>query len=161
MNYSNKKEEVVDKSFKVILFAKVIFALGQTASGFLLLLFKPSQLQNLLYLLTQGELKEDPSDFIASHLIQLGTHISLSGQHIAAIYLLIHGLVKMVTLFLLYQKKLWSYPLSIVMFSGFIIFQLKEFLLNGHWILILLTVIDLFMIYLTWSEYHILKATHQ
>ncbi|MGT2933600.1 DUF2127 domain-containing protein [Streptococcus catagoni] len=152
-----KKVQVLDHSFKIMIFTKLAFAIGETLSGILLLVFKHQTIQNLIFILTSGQLKANPKAFIASHLVQLGTVITLSGQRMAALYLLLHGILKLLTLILLLRKKLWAYPLSILLFLGFIVYQMRDFFLTHHFSMIALTLFDLLIIILTWLEYKELK----
>ncbi|WP_231105853.1 DUF2127 domain-containing protein [Lactococcus cremoris] len=62
------------------------------------------------------------------------------------------------TLALLWRKILWSYPLSIVLLVGFIIYQMFEFFNHGAISMLVLCVVDLVMIALTLLEYRKLKA---
>jgi uncharacterized membrane protein len=71
----------------------------------------------------------------------------------AGVYLLVHGLIKLVTLALLWKKLYWAYPLSVLVFSGFIGYQLADFSKTGHVGMILVSLFDVFMIVLTLLEY--------
>lgn len=150
--------ELVDKSFKIMLFFKLAFAAGESIAGVLLYFFKNETIQTFIAFLTSGEIAKNPNAFIASHLVQLGQLITVSGQRLAAIYLLLHGVLKLLTLFLLLRRKLWAYPLSILVFVGFIIYQLREFMANHHYSMIALTFFDLILILLTYLEYKNLKG---
>jgi len=82
----------------------------------------------------------------------------VSGKHFMAIYLLSHGVVKMFAVVALLKNKLWGYPLSIVIFGGFIVYQIYRFTLTGGIGLIALTVFDLVVICLIWLEYRAVKS---
>jgi len=75
-----------------------------------------------------------------------------------AIYLLSHGVVKMFAVIALLKNKIWGYPLSIVVFVGFIVYQLHRFTLTKGISLIALTVFDLIVIGLIWLEYRPVKS---
>jgi uncharacterized membrane protein len=75
-------------------------------------------------------------------------HLSISGEHFLAIYLLAHGLVKMFAVVGLLKNKLWGYPLSLVVFTGFIVYQIYRFTLSGGVGLVVLTIFDLIVIWL-------------
>ncbi|KHD44020.1 hypothetical protein NC01_09155 [Streptococcus uberis] len=153
-----KQVKVVEKSFNTLLYAKLVFALGESLSGLLLFVFKHSAIKNLITILTSRELANDPHDFIASHLVHLGSILTLNGQRMAAIYLLFHGLIKVLTLLLLLKKKLWAYPMSLFLFMGFIVYQMREFMLTHHMSMIFLSLIDILMMILTYLEYQKLKG---
>ncbi len=157
----SKKAKLIDYSFTIGLILKTFFACGEAVAGVLLLIFEPKDIQNLLLFLTSGELKEDSKDFISTQLLQLGQYITLSHQYMAAVYLLIHGTVKLLALILLWKKKLWAYPLSILVFVAFIIFQIREFFIGGNITMIILCLFDFTMIVLSWLEYQKLKKARQ
>lgn len=148
---------LVERGFKTVLSFKLLFAIVETLSGLLLFLFNNATIHRLINVLTVGELMEDPHSFVARHLVQLGQVITLSGQRMASLYLLLHGILKLVTLLLLFRKKRWAYPLSILLFIGFIGYQIREFLATHHISMIALTLFDLLMIVLTYLEYKELK----
>lgn len=108
---------------------------------------------------TRGELKEDPSDFIVHLLLNLGQHFTVSTQYLAAVYLLVHGLIKLVTLVLLWKKILWAYPLSIWVFLGFIVYQLAEYLQHHSNFMLFVSVFDVLLILLACLEYKNMKKT--
>ncbi len=54
----------------------------------------------------------------------------MSGEHFMAIYLHSHGIIKLLAVGSLLKNKLWRYPLSIVVFGGFIVYQIYRFTLT-------------------------------
>ena len=157
LNFKNKTE-LLDFSFDLGLLLKSIFAIGEVIGGVSLFFLTPNLLNGIIFWMTQDELQEDPHDFIAQFLVNFGHHFSLSIQHSLAIYLLLHGLIKLVVLFLLWRKIIWSYPLSILIFSGFIIYQISDFFLTHSVFMIVVSLIDLVMIYLTFLEYQKMRG---
>ena len=55
----------------------------------------------------------------------------------------------------LLQKKLWSYPASLIVLGLFIIYQLYRFFYTYSLGLIVLTVFDLIIMVLIWHEYRL------
>ena len=70
-----------------------------------------------------------------------------------AVYLLAHGLVKVVLVVALVLNKLWAYPWMIVVLLLFITYQLYRIVLNPTAGLIGLTIFDIAIVALTWREY--------
>lgn len=101
---------LVERGFKTVLSFKLLFAIGETLSGLLLFIFNNATIHCLIDILTAGELMEDPHSFVARHLVQLGQVITLSGQRMAALYLLLHGILKLGTLLLLFRKNYGPIP---------------------------------------------------
>jgi uncharacterized membrane protein len=70
-----------------------------------------------------------------------------------AVYLLLHGSVKVVLVSALLLNKLWAYPCMITVLLIFIGYQLYRIVLHPGAGLIALTVFDALIVILTWREY--------
>lgn len=81
-----------------------------------------------------------------------------STQHSYGWYLLFHGGLKLTMVIMLWARVLWAYPAAMVVLSGFVVYQLGEFVHTGSPILLLLAFFDFFMIILIGHEYKTLKA---
>jgi uncharacterized membrane protein len=77
----------------------------------------------------------------------------------AAVYLLSHGLSKVVLVALVLRDKLWAYPWLIALLGVFIAYQLYVLIfVKFSWSLTALTVFDVFLVWLTWREYQAKRA---
>src|SRR5690348_7675523 len=85
-----------DRTFRVSVVLKGLDGVLETIGGLILLFVSPATLQSLVRTLTQQELSEDPRDFIARHLVRSAGHLTQGVTLFAAIYLLAHGLAKVV-----------------------------------------------------------------
>ena len=140
------------------IFAKGLDGVIETIGGVLLLFASPGTLNNLVVLLTKEELSEDPSDFIATRLLHVASGLSDRGITFAAIYLLVHGVIKVVLVAALLMKQYWAYPWMIAMLLAFIVYQGYELVIvptAGLWAL---TIFDIAVTILTWHEYKRHKA---
>jgi len=142
-----------DKTFKVSLVLKGLDGVLELAGGILLLLVSPAQLGSLVRILTQHELSEDPHDLIATTLVHLGGTMTVSATLLGAIYLLLHGLVKIVLVWAVLKDKLWAYPWMIAFLGVFILYQSYELVVAFSWGMVLLTAFDSFIVWLTLHEY--------
>jgi uncharacterized membrane protein len=97
------------------------------------------------------ELSEDPQDFVATYLVRASQYFAGSGKYFASLYLLSHGAVMLVVALL--RNKLWAYPLMIVTLAVFVCYQVYRFALSHSVLMILLTLFDVVVIFLTWLEY--------
>lgn len=109
-------------------------------------------------MLTQDEIAEDPRDFIANHLCHAASRFSLGSEHFMAIYLLGHGVVKIFVVVALLKNRLWAYPVALIVFGGFVIYQSYRFALTHSVGLIALTVFDLIVMWFIWLEYKAVKS---
>ena len=98
-----------------------------------------------------------PHDFVANHLRHAASHFSVGSEHFMAIYLLGHGVVKIFVVAALLRNKLWAYPIAIIVFGGFVVYQIYRFALTGSTGLIVLTVVDLIVIWFIWLEYRAVR----
>jgi uncharacterized membrane protein len=134
----------------------------EVAGGILLLFLSPQAIQHLVRVLTAHELSEDPHDLIARYLLHTTAHLSHGTTLFGAIYLLSHGIAKIVLVALVLRDKLWAYPWLIGLLLAFIAYQLYRITAVHFSIgLSLLTVFDAFLVWLTWREYRSKRAQQQ
>lgn len=88
---------------------------------------------------------------------RVADHFRASEQHFYAFYLLSHGMIKAVLVFFLLKEKLWAYPASIAVFGLFIAYQFYRYSFTHDIGLVLLSIFDLFVIYLAVHEYRLLR----
>ena len=148
-----KKDTILHNSFEISIFLKAVEAIAEIFSGTVLFFVASSTINNVIYFISRSELSEDPNDFVFNYLIHFANHFSVSSQSFVALYLLWHGIVKLFMVSFLWKGKLWAYPISIIFFFIFILYQLHRFLFTHSIWLILLTFLDLVVVYLTWMEY--------
>jgi uncharacterized membrane protein len=146
-------EKRLYQTFEISILLKGLHAVIEILGGILFLLFNKSIVGVATWFLTISELSEDPNDFIAKYLIKVTSNLSLSGEHFIALYLLSHGLIKLTVLIGLYKKKIWAYPASVIVFTGFIVYQLHRYYYTHSFWLLVFTIFDLVVIYLTFHEY--------
>jgi len=99
----------LDTTFKISLVLKGLDGILEVVGGLLLLFLSPQAIEHIARTLTAHELREDPHDFIASHVLRTASHLTTSTTLYGAIYLLIHGAAKIVLVALVLRGKLWAY----------------------------------------------------
>lgn len=139
--------------FLLALLVKATDGILEMIGGFLIFLIKPAFINKIVILLTQHELSEDPNDFIATNLVKLANSYSIKTEHFAVFYLLSHGLIKVWLVVSLLRNRLWAYPTAILFLAIFIAYQTYRFSYTHSIFLILLTIFDLFVVWLIWKEY--------
>jgi len=133
----------------------------ETIGGIALLIINPQRLNRFLLTVLHQELSKDPRDFIATHLVRAYQSFVSGGKHFASVYLVSHGVVKLVLVVALFWNKLWAYPLMIIVLAAFVCYQLYRFALTHSLVMVLLTLFDLLVIVLTWLEYGKQRAHSQ
>lgn len=155
---ANEESSISHKSFEIGIFIKGIDGVLEIIGGILLIFLNPGRLNKLVAILTQHELSEDPTDIISNFMIRMSSSFSISTQHFGVFYLMSHGLVKLILVILLWKKKIWAYPLTVVFLMLFIFYQIYRYTISQSFGLILLTIFDIIMIMLTLVEYKRIKA---
>ena len=102
-----------------------------------------SRLHHLVVAATQGELSEDPHDLIATRLLHTANGLTGDAVLFGAIYLLLHGVVKVVLVVALLQNRLWAYPWMIGVLLAFIGYQIYRISLHPTVGLVGLTIFDI------------------
>lgn len=148
-----KARTTFDKVFEVGILLKALDGALEVLGAALLLFIKPSTISHLVTALTQSELSEDPRDFIATHLIHATQHIAHGTLIFGAIYLFSHGIAKIILVVEILRNRLWAYPGLIILTIGFIVYQVYRFTYSHAISLVLLTIFDIIVVYLTWVEY--------
>ena len=121
--------------------------------GFLLTLLNPIKLHSIIVLLTQHELSQDPNDLVANFLLGVSSKFSVGSQHFGIIYLLSHGAVKLFLVSMLWQKKLWAYPVASFFLGLFIIYQIYRYSFSHSLWLMALILVDMITILLILAVY--------
>ena len=75
-------------------------------------------------------------------------------------YLLWHGVVKVGLVTALLLRRRWAYPVAILAFLLFLLYQVYRYSHTYAPELLVLSVIDVIVIVLTWFEYVRLRAAH-
>ncbi len=143
---------LLHESFQAGVLVKGVFALVEALSG-VLLWIGGDRAVALVQRLTFHELTAHPGDRIAASLARLAESYSLGTQEFYALYLLGHGLVKLVLVAGLWREASWAFPVSIVAMLGFIAYQLHRYAHTGALGLLLLTIVDVVVLLLIWQEY--------
>lgn len=116
-------------------------------------LVKPASLNQIALLFLNYDLPLDSHDYVTTHLFRATMHLANGGKYFASAYLVLHGLIKAVLVIALWFDALWAYPTTIFIFGVFSFYQLYRFTHTHALALILITVFDVLIIWLTWREY--------
>lgn len=140
-------------AFEIGIAAKALFALAETLSGAGLWLLNADWVRSVASWLTASELNEDPADWLSGKIMAAANSFSVETQHFWAAYLIAHGVIKLATVAALYAGFRWAYPLSVLVLSGFIVWQMQKWAATGSLLMLGLSLFDLVMILLIWHEY--------
>ncbi len=155
-----RRGELVHVLFDIGVVVKGIDGALEIAGGVLLVALTRSQITGIVATLTQHELSEDPRDALARILLQASAHLSASTQLFGAVYLVVHGVIKVALVAALLRRKARAYRWAIVAFLLFLLYQLYRYTHTKSLGLLALSALDLFVIGITWLEYRRLRRSH-
>ena len=148
-----RPRDLLDQTFEVGIILKGLDGALEVLGGLLLLVLSPATIDQVVTSLTQHELSEDPNDFLATHLLKTAHGLTGAAVLFGAVYLLAHGMVKVILVAALLNSQLWAYPWTIAFLGVFIVYQLYRLSLNPSVGLTVLTIFDTFIAGLTYREY--------
>ena len=151
------KQQSIHLVFKVSLILKAIFAAGEIIAGIGTHFVTQQFLFKVLERVTREELLEDRHDAIVNYLFNSAERFSTGTRNFAALYLLSHGVIKLWLIIGLLRGKRSYYPVAIVIFGMFILYQLYRFGLTHSMWLVLITAVDVLVVGLTWQEYRYIR----
>lgn len=149
-----KERRLLDRTFDVAVILKGVDGLIEVIGGVLLLVVSADTLNNLAVRFTRAELSADPHDFLAHRLLRLTADLHHT-QTFGAVYLLSHGAVKIILVAALLRQQRWAYPTMLAFLVAFIAYQCYRMFYAPSVGLILLTIFDAFVVWLTWREYQL------
>jgi uncharacterized membrane protein len=148
-----RSRDPLDRAFETGIVLKGLDGILELLGGLLLLVVSPAGIDRFVTALTRHELSEDPRDLVATHLLRLTHGLTGAAVGFAAVYLLLHGLAKVVLVVALLRDRLWAYPAMIALLLAFIGYQVYRIALSASAWLIALTLFDAAVAWLTWREY--------
>jgi uncharacterized membrane protein len=151
------RELILHRLFAAGIWVKGIDGILETIGGILFLLVNQATLSQLVLRLTRPELLEDPDDLVANWLRHSFARLPPSTKLFGSIYLLAHGLIKILLVAGLLREKLWSFPIATVVLCGFIGYQTYRLTLRYSAGLLFLTLLDAVIVGLIWREYRSVK----
>ncbi len=138
--------------YQYSLFLKGADGIFEFFSGIFLLFFSFGDVVNFLSNLFSHELIEDPHDFVANFLIHAFEFLPSGMDYFWAIYLFMHGVIKIGLVWGLLEEKRWVYPWAIGILGLFIIYQIYLVIADSSIFYIALTLIDLIIIsFIIWD----------
>jgi uncharacterized membrane protein len=149
------KEKYLRDLFYIGMWIKGLDGLAETAAGIVLLTVGPNFINSVVSYYVRDELSEEPHSLIANFFLKHG-HISIEAAAFAAILLMVRGIIKLFVVAAILRKKLWAYPIAIIVFGLFVIYQMYYYFQGSSLFLIGLSILDIFVIALTVHEYSIL-----
>ncbi len=141
--------------FGVVL--KGVDGVFEIVGGTLLGVFGARGLGTAVRFLTRHELSEDPGDAVAGWMVHHAQAVGADTVRFAALYLLAHGVVKVVLTIGLLRERLGAFPAALVFLGLFALYQTYRLSVHPSAELGVLTVLDVVIMALVWAEYRTLR----
>lgn len=139
--------------FESTLVVKSLFALLEIATGLGLWLVPHQRLADVIGWLMHNDLIEGHHGPIFTRLANSLDGFTSSSQQFYALYLLAHGVIKLVIIIMLMRKLAFAYPLGMAVFAGFVVLQMNRWSHTHAPALLALSLLDAVVIWLTWREW--------
>lgn len=156
-----RDKNIVDTGFRIMVILKGISALAELLVGIFLALPFSRVLQKEIIEFLKEELVEKSDDKIINMLYSFFTGYTMDMNNFMITYMVFHGLIKLIIVYLLYKNKIWAYPFSVAVLILFVIYQMYKFMTLHSVLLIILTVLDIVLIVFTILEYRKVKSNGQ
>ena len=147
-----------DKAYFVTVAVKGFDGLTELVAG-LWLIIAPASLHIVLQALF-GEATEHNGhfmQFIAQNIARIDTSLTAGGIFIVSLFLLAHGVVKLVTFYALLREILWAYPYALAILIAFFVYQVYVFIVSPSIGMFLFSLLDAIIIVMVYGEWQKLK----
>jgi len=124
------------------------------------LLISPSLVHTILsaVAIEAGERHGSVLHFIGDYIARVDSDLTKSGLGFLILFLITHGLVKLVLVYCLLKEIVKAYPVALAILVLFLIYQAYIFIIQPSIGMGLFTVLDVIIIWLVWGEYQDLRA---
>ena len=143
---------LLDRVFDAMIGLKGLNGVLELLGGLALLIIDIEHLRMLRWVSVHAFVSH-PDSAIAQWMNAFADRLGADSADFAGWYLMLHGAIKIAMVWALLKQKLWAYPWTLVVIAGFIVYQSYEIIFHFTWMMVLLTVFDLVVIWLTWREW--------
>ncbi|PIR89260.1 MAG: hypothetical protein COU07_02245 [Candidatus Harrisonbacteria bacterium CG10_big_fil_rev_8_21_14_0_10_40_38] len=143
--------------FRIGMWWRVFYGSLKFSAGVALLMVASSDLPSLFKVISRGELIEDPNDLFIRSLGLLFSHVPLNSVAFIAYYLLVWGAADVFLSVNILRYKLWAYPAAFVFVGFFTLYEIFRVIHTHSLFLVFIIFVDIFILWLIWREYGILK----
>lgn len=144
--------------FDIAVAVKGIDGAVQLVGALVLALIPPAAIEGVVHAVVTRDLLGDPDGFLARHL-SLAAHDFVDGstRTFAIVYLLLHGVVKLILVVALYRKLVRVYPVAVLVLGAFVVYELLRASHTHSVLLVVFAVLDMVIIVLVLREYRELR----
>lgn len=154
--------QTVEKAYRIGIFIKGIDGMLEVLIGALLFM-TPATVHTLFtHIIGSAEHHRGHTyALIAEYIGRLDADMAKSGATFLAVFLLGHGVVKLVLVYCLTRRMTWVYPYALFVLIGFLLYQMYVLISHPTLTMLLFSVLDAAIIYFVWLEYRSLRKSRQ
>lgn len=149
------QHKALDRAFDTVIVAKGIFGAIELAAGIAMFFVAPDTVRSWLSWVSAHFHHSARPSHLWHFFEHLADRLDASATGFAAVYLAVHGVVKLIIVVGLLRGRGWAFPLMIWVTVAFILYQVWEMLHHFTWPMVLLTLFDLVVLWLTTSEWRV------
>jgi uncharacterized membrane protein len=153
-----RPSSLFDKVFEGGIILKGASGVLEFLAGLILVFMSPGAMRGFLAFLTQREIAEDPNDTIANFIVHSAEHFNSGNKTFAVVYLWLHAAIKLTAVVGILRNLLWAYPFSLISLGLLMLYQVYSMVVRFSVGMFLLTVFDVFILWLIWREYGKVKT---
>ena len=148
----NRRGSAAHQLFLLTIIAKGLLGLLQLATAAAIILGATQQLPKFAEWIFRAEISQDPKDFLATKILSLAGSIPQADMTFYTVYFSAHGALHIVVVAALLYGARWADFVAIAVLAAFVVYQVFEWFSIGGTMLLVLTAIDLAVIYLSVLE---------
>jgi uncharacterized membrane protein len=133
----------------------------EIVAGIFIWFVTPAFMAHVFGVLYGHEFFRDAHPAMTAHLMNASQQIAGSHRLFSSVFLLSHGITKIILVVALWMERLWAYPLVIIVFGAFCVYQIYRFIHTYSPVMVILTVFDIAVIYLAWRDYRALQSVQR
>jgi uncharacterized membrane protein len=149
------------RAFEVGIFLKALDGVLECIGGMLIWFVTPALLVRVFRTLYGHEIFRMAGEQFGFHAQAVSQKFASGSKLFPSLFLASHGITKVLLVIAIWMNRLWAYPLMILVFGGFSVYQLYRLAHTHSLMLALLTLIDIAIVILTWREYQEQRAVHR
>ena len=153
-----KDQSFVHRAFWLSLFLKGLDGALQLLGGVVVILFEPGTLGRAYRWLTRFLMGKSSHNAEADFIREAASSFHISVEVLVCIYLLTHGIIKVLLVYGLLRERLWVFPAAFAGFGFFLALEIYRISQHFYWAILILMCIDIFVIIMVFLEYKKVKA---
>jgi uncharacterized membrane protein len=155
---STQERNNTDRMFAIAVTLKGIDGGLQFLGALLLMVIPPTLITGIANTIITRDLLGDPSGTLSTHLAAAADHFANgSTRWFAILYLLAHGIIKLILVWALLKRVLWMFPVSMIVLAAFVVYEIWRAVHTHSIALPIFAALDIVIITLVAREYRKLR----